>query len=181
MVQTGLYRHFKGDYYYVTGLSISASDERELLVNYFNVCNPQQGGFVRPLDDFVALVEEDGRIIKDRKDNVTGQHMRFERIKDLNFQLGSVSTEQLIKELSVREDSPFQTLDVNRLNDKVFCSDYIVGEAFEGTTEAPRGVFTLTRHDSLELAFKSSFRQCVSRKNPVKVFKRVFIEVDKTE
>ena len=67
-VTVGLYRHFKGQYYYVTGLSKSATDENTIMVNYFNVCHPEYGSCTRPLDDFVATYEEDGRDIKDRKD-----------------------------------------------------------------------------------------------------------------
>lgn len=174
-VTVGLYRHFKGQYYYVTGLSKSATDEKTVMVNYFNVCHPEYGSFVRPLDDFTATHEEDGRVIKDRPDNVTGQLMRLERVKDLNFQLGSVSTEQIIGELRRRTDSPIHELDIEGLQSKIFSKDYCVGEACEATEDTPRGVYTLASFDKQMDAENYLFTH--SHKKNTKVFKRTFIEV----
>ena len=146
-VTVGLYRHFKGDYFYVTGLSKSATDESTVMVNYFNICHAEYGSFVRPLDDFNTeydgghfLSDTEIKYIKDREDNVTGQKFRFERVEDLNFQLGSISTEQLIEELARRADSPLQDIDVDGLNKKVFCTDYAVGTKYNETSDFPRGV-----------------------------------------
>lgn len=174
-VSVGLYRHFKGQYYYVTGLSKSATDEKTVMVNYFNVCHPEFGSFVRPLDDFTATHEEDGRSIKDRPDNVTGQIMRLERVKDLNFQLGSVSTEQIIGELRKRTDSPIHELDIEGLQSKVFSKDYCVGESCEATEDTPRGVYTLASFDKQMDA--ENYLLTHSHKKNTKVFKRTFIEV----
>ena len=171
----GLYRHFKGQYYYVTGLSKSATDEKTVMVNYFNVCHPEFGSFVRPLDDFTATHEEDGRSIKDRPDNVTGQIMRLERVKDLNFQLGSVSTEQIIDELRRRTDSPIHELDIEGLQSKIFSKDYCVGEACEATEDTPRGVYTLSTFETPEQAYQ--YLSTHQHKRNTKVFKRTFIEV----
>ena len=132
-VTVGLYRHFKGAYYYVTGLSHDALDDKTVMVNYFNVCHPEYGACVRPLYSFTATVEEDGRIIQERLDNVTGQIARFERVKDLNFQLGSVSTEQLLTELRSRTDSPIHELDIEGLKSDIFVTDYVVAEPYEAT------------------------------------------------
>ena len=174
-VSVGLYRHFKGQYYYVTGLSKSATDEKTVMVNYFNVCHPEFGSFVRPLDDFTATHEEDGRSIKDRPDNVTGQIMRLERVKDLNFQLGSVSTEQIIDELRRRTDSPIHELDIEGLQSKIFSKDYCVGEACEATEDTPRGVYTVSTFDTPEQAYQ--YLSTHQHKRNTKVFKRTFIEV----
>ena len=174
-VSVGLYRHFKGQYYYVTGLSKSATDEKTVMVNYFNVCHPEFGSFVRPLDDFTATHEEDGRSIKDRPDNVTGQIMRLERVKDLNFQLGSVSTEQIIDELRRRTDSPIHELDIEGLQSKIFSKDYCVGEACEATEDTPRGVYTLSTFETPEQAYQ--YLSTHQHKRNTKVFKRTFIEV----
>ena len=174
-VSVGLYRHFKGQYYYVTGLSKSATDEKTVMVNYFNVCHPEFGSFVRPLDDFTATHEEDGRSIKDRQDNVTGQIMRLERVKDLNFQLGSVSTEQIIDELRRRTDSPIHELDIEGLQSKIFSKDYCVGEACEATEDTPRGVYTVSTFETPEQAYQ--YLSTHQHKRNTKVFKRTFIEV----
>ena len=174
-VSVGLYRHFKGQYYYVTGLSKSATDEKTVMVNYFNVCHPEFGSFVRPLDDFTATHEEDGRSIKDRPDNVTGQIMRLERVKDLNFQLGSVSTEQIIDELRRRTDSPIHELDIEGLQSKIFSKDYCVGEACEATEDTPRGVYTVSAFETPEQAYQ--YLSTHQHKRNTKVFKRTFIEV----
>ena len=174
-VSVGLYRHFKGQYYYVTGLSKSAIDEKTVMVNYFNVCHPEFGSFVRPLDDFTATHEEDGRSIKDRQDNVTGQIMRLERVKDLNFQLGSVSTEQIIDELRRRTDSPIHELDIEGLQSKIFSKDYCVGEACEATEDTPRGVYTVSTFETPEQAYQ--YLSTHQHKRNTKVFKRTFIEV----
>lgn len=174
-VSVGLYRHFKGQYYYVTGLSKSATDEKTVMVNYFNVCHPEFGSFVRPLDDFTATHEEDGRSIKDRPDNVTGQIMRLERVKDLNFQLGSVSTEQIIDELRRRTDSPIHELDIEGLQSKILSKDYCVGEACEATEDTPRGVYTVSTFETPEQAYQ--YLSTHQHKRNTKVFKRTFIEV----
>ena len=182
-VTVGLYRHFKGAYYYVTGLSKNAIDDT-VVVNYFNVCHPEYGSFVRPLDDFVA--DRDQRqipygsslgecIIKDRKDNTTGQHLRFERVKDLNFQLRSVSTESLIEELRNRTDSPIHELDIEELQSKIFFKDYVVGEVCEETLDTPKGVYTITSFDKEEDAYRFLASHKVRKGS--RVFKRVFIEV----
>lgn len=185
-VTVGLYRHFKGGYYYVTGLSRSATDEKTIMVNYFDVCHPEAGAFTRPLYDFTSTtdkVEKDdigepfeaGVDIKDRKDNVTGQIARFERVKDLNFQLGSVSTEQLIRELRKRTDSPIHELDIEGLQSKIFAKDYCVGEACEATEDTPRGVYTLASFDK-QMDAENYYLTHPHKKN-TKVFKRTFIEV----
>lgn len=183
-VTVGLYRHFKGDYFYVTGLSKNAKDENTIMVNYFNVCHPEYGNFIRPICDFTETTElyydtygecDAIRKISDRKDNVTGQIARFERVKDLNFQLGSVSTEQLISELRKRTDSPIHELDIDGLQSHIVSRDFVVGEYYEKTEDTPSGVYTLSVCETKEKA--QEYLRTHSHKRNTKVFKRTFIEV----
>ena len=177
-VTIGLYRHFKGAYYYVTGLSRSATDEDTIMVNYFNVCHPEYGSFVRPEKDFIAIEEkfcDNWRKICDRPDNVTGQIARFERIKDLNYQLGSVSTEQLINELVKRTDSPIHELDIEGLYSPVCSKDYVVGEFYDTTKDTPRGVYSLATFETEESAKK--YLSTHQHKRNTEVFKRTFIRI----
>lgn len=125
----GLYRHFKGEYYFVQNIVRDCSSE-VVYCQYFNVCKPEQGVFVRPIDDWFSTETDKGAVV-DRKDNVTGQMYRFERVLDLNFQLGSVSTEQLTKELVRRTDSPIHELDIEGLQSNIDCKDYVVGQHYK--------------------------------------------------
>lgn len=176
-VTVGLYRHFKGKYYYVTGISKNAEDDYTLMVNYLDVNHPEQV-FVRPIEDFIADYErKDSKVsyIVDREDNVTGQHRRFEKVKDLNFQLGSVSTEQLIEELRRRSDSPIHELDIKGLQSNIFSKDYCVGEACEETIDTPRGVYTIASFEKQTDA--ENYLLTHPHKKNARVFKRTFIEV----
>ena len=176
-VTIGLYRHFKGQYFYVTGLSKSY-DEKTIMVNYFNVCHPELGSYVRPLEDFCTDYERvngSTRYIVDRDDNITGQYKRFERVKDLNFQLGSVSTEQLIDELRSRTDSPIHELDIEGLMSDVFSTDYVVGVSYDNP-EFSRGVEVICVTDTKEQA-EQYLSTHIHRKG-TRVFKRTFIEVE---
>ena len=175
LVSIGLYRHFKGEYFYVSGLSRSAEDEKTVMVNYFNVCHPEYGNFVRPLDDFIATHDQDGKAIVDKFMNITGQTARFERVKDLNFQLGSISTEQLISELRRRTDSPIHELDIEGLRSNIFCIDYIVGDKHFATEDYPCGVTTVASFEDLEKAQK--YYETHKHRKATGIFKRTFIEV----
>ena len=176
LISIGLYRHFKGQYYYVSSLSKSAEDEKTVMVNYFNVCHPEYGSYVRPLDDFSATFDKEFKIdIKDRPDNYTGQFARFERVKELNFQLGSISTEQLVDELQRRTDSPIHELDIEGLRSPVFSKDYIVGDKHYATEDYPCGVSTVSVFDTEEQA--SKYFHTHKHSKSTSVFKRVFIEI----
>ena len=178
-VVIGLYRHFKGEYFYVTGISRYSKDENTHMVNYFNVCHPEYGSFVRPLYDFIAeKYEVSGELVYicDRKDNVTGQIHRFERIKDLNYQIGSATTQQLINELRNRVDSPIHELDIEGLRSKVFSTDYVVGFKHEATEDFPAGIETINTFFTKEEA--DNFLSKQATKGRKGVFKRTFIELD---
>ena len=172
LVSIGLYRHFKGEYYYVQQLVKDCGTD-EVFVIYFNVCHPEYGTFSRPLLDFVARAETDGRYIVDREDNKTGQHMRFERVKDLNFQLGSVSTQTLIEELRGRADSPLQDIAVYGLSDLVAYKDYVIATEYEATDTTPYGIQTDASFDSKDKALKY-FHTHKHRRN-THLFRRVFV------
>ena len=107
---------------------------------------------------------------------MTGQYHRFERVEDLNYQLGSISTEQLIDELRKRVDSPIHELDIDGLRSPVFCSDYVVGIKHNATEETPSGVDTINVFFTEDEA--KNFFSNQSAKARKGVFKRTFIELD---
>lgn len=172
-VTVGLYRHFKGTYYYVTSISRNANNYDEYLVNYFDICHPEKV-CTRPLVDFVATQEEDGRLIKERPDNITGQHSRFARVYDLNWQISSVSTEQLIEELRRRTDSPIHALDIDGLMSEVFVTDYIIGIP-HNLPDYAKGIETVVPCSTLEQAQR--YLETHKTRKGTGIYKRTFIEV----
>lgn len=133
-VKPGLYRHFKGQYFYVLNV-IRDCTTGEFMCQYVNVCHPEEIPWVRLVEDFVSdhdtteqFGDEMTLYIKDRKDNVTGQTYRFERVENIDFQVSSISTEQLMRELAKRKDSPIRDLDIEGAEALVFSRDYIVGK-----------------------------------------------------
>lgn len=182
LVTLGLYRHFKGDYYYVQNIVTDTKDEKSQVVIYFDVLHPERGTFARTVLDFIAKYDESGgdflghKYIIDRVDNVTGQTHRFEKIVSLDNEVKNLSTESLLNELAKRADSPLQELDIDGLSKRVFCSDYVIGEAYEATDDNPKGVFSFNVFDDGDSAFK--YLSTHKHKSNAKVFKRTFIEVD---
>lgn len=160
----GLYRHFDGTYYLFMNLM---KGEQGNYVQYIDVLNPQMGYFYKPLDECWEDVSE-------RKDNYTGQLKCFELVTNLDNVVKNASTEQLVNELRKRVDSPFQSLDIDGLNECVFCSDYVVGMPYEASECSPKGVDTLNVFDTAEEAWEylssRKFREGTT------VFKRTFIE-----
>lgn len=187
-VTAGIYRHFKGEYFYVTQLAKCYDNYNNRNVIYFNICHPLDGMWSRPEWDFVADndtydVDDNGvrfavgTPIKDRKDNKTGQIHRFERVLDLNFQLGSVSTEQLIDELRKREDSPIHELDIEGLQSTIYSKDYVIGIKYPEHADTPAGIDTLNVFFDEQQA-QLHFHNYITDKRRKGVFKRVFIECD---
>ena len=174
-VTLGLYRHFKGQYYYVTGISTDATDEKTKVVTYFNVCHPEYGSYTRPVSDFLATHDEKGRAIAERVDNFTGMPTRFEKVKDLNFQIGSLSTQQLISELRNRIDSPIHEIDIEGLQSNIFSRDYVIGNKYNATEDYPCGVATVVTFDTEEQARK--YYSTHQHLKSTGIFKRVFIEI----
>lgn len=171
----GLYRHFKGQYYYVTSVSTDATDEKTKLVTYFNVCHPEYGSYTRPVSDFLVTHDEKGVAIADRKDNTTGMTTRFERVKDLNFQIGSLSTQQLISELRWRKDSPIHEIDIEGLRSNIFAKDFVIGDKYYADGEYPCGVSTVSTFETEEQARK--YYETHKHRRATSLFKRVFIEI----
>src|SRR5574344_2006489 len=125
MITIGLYRHFKGDYFFVKELV--RNHEGVVFASYFNVMKPELGSWVRPLDDFEADSDVKGdkiTMIADRPDNITGQIFRFEKVKSLGDEVKNLSTKSLMNELAKRPDSPLQDLDIEGVSENVFSRDY---------------------------------------------------------
>ena len=162
----GLYRHFKGGYYLLLNVMRGESASgNTAMYQYLDVMHPQAGYFCRPAVEW----DEDVSL---REDNVTGQKKRFEKVVSLENGLANFSTEQIIAELTSREDSPLQSADVERFNSLVFFTDYCVGEKVRDKETEEEGVFTLYACDRKEDAFKYLNRQ---GNNRCEVFKRVFV------
>lgn len=133
----GLYRHWKGGYYVVLGVSIGCGKDNEdvYFVNYQNVLHPEFGMFTRPLTEFFEEVHDDKYY----------QTQRFVHIDKLEGSdedmLKNISTQDLIGELRRRTDSPIHDLDIKGLESDVFCRDYVVGYE-EYPKELPGGRMT---------------------------------------
>lgn len=65
-----LYRHFKGNLYYVHDIAVHSETGEKMVV--YQAMYGDYGMFVRPFDMFIEEVEEG------RKDNITNQKYRFE-------------------------------------------------------------------------------------------------------
>lgn len=162
----GLYRHFKGGYYFLMNVLRNEDGEYPLL-QYVDIEHPELGYFARPLPQWNDDIHE-------REDNYTGQTYRFEKVKDIDNPVRNLSTEQLIRELRGRENSPLQDLDIEEVSGRVFSRDYCIGEAHEETEDYPRGVSVNECFDTKEEAFK--FMNTHAKNRKFKVFRRVFIE-----
>lgn len=162
----GLYRHFKGGYYFLMNVLRNEDGEYPLL-QYVDIFHPELGYFARPVPQW----NED---VSDRKDNMTGQIYRFERVVSIDNGISNFTTEQLMRELQVRENSPLQDLDIEEVSGRVFSRDYCIGEAYEETEDYPQGVSVNEVFDTKEEAFKYMNTHAKNRR--FKIFRRVFIE-----
>ncbi len=75
----GLYRHFKGGYFYVTGVSqlcCEGSMDKIKIATYIDIRHPENGHYSRPIDEF-------NTVVRGKEGNVTGQIYRFEKINSL--------------------------------------------------------------------------------------------------
>lgn len=161
-----IYRHFKGGLYLI--LAVALSEEGfEPTVVYMSL-NGDNRVWTRSQADFTSLVPED-------RVNPTGQRNRFELVTDIKSVLSNCSTENLIKELKSRPDSPLNEVDFDSFNDCVKLREYTVGEIRkinEGSYLEP-----IVTVDTLKEAKKFMERhpdRCSSR---TKIFKSVIIEV----
>lgn len=77
-----VYRHFKGNYYFVENIAYD-SETKERMVVYKPLYNREDNRqlWVRPEKMFLEEIPE-------RPDNITGQKVRFELVKDIekNYQ-----------------------------------------------------------------------------------------------
>lgn len=165
-VQLGLYRHFKGGYYFANNYLKDESNDGEVKIQYFDVMNPNLGYFTRSFNDWNAD-------ISDREDNVTGQTKRFERVSSIDNCLGDYSTDRLIEELRGRGDSPYQFSDIEGLKSKVISTEYVVCVGV--SVYDASGFYTLASFDTREEAEK--YCKSNTKYAPrARVYKRVFIE-----
>ena len=81
-IPIGTYRHFKGNYYFVEDVAYD-SETKERMVVYKPLYNREDNRqlWVRPEKMFLEEIPE-------RPDNITGQKVRFELVKDIekNYQ-----------------------------------------------------------------------------------------------
>lgn len=71
-----VYRHFKGNYYFVENIGKSSETE-ETLVIYKSLYDREDTNiWIRPLSMFLEEIPE-------RPDNITGQKYRFELVSDI--------------------------------------------------------------------------------------------------
>lgn len=91
-----VYQHFKGNLYFVTGLSINAETD-ELMVAYsalYGECKK----YTRRFKSFTSNLDKHGELIKGRADNVTGQEFCFIKVdKTYNLRLEKEPTWAQIK------------------------------------------------------------------------------------
>lgn len=158
----GLYRHFKGEVYFA--LNLLTSNDGDLYVQYVNALQPGQW-YSRPLKDW----DDD---VSNRGDNLTGQSRRFERITSYGASACDLSTDQLLRELAVREDSPLYGSDIPALSSGITAFDYVVGELGE-TDDGEKGVYCHAVFSTKDEAFNSRTFQKEARS---RVFRRTFIE-----
>lgn len=72
-----VYRHFKGNYYFVENVACDSESKERMVV--YKPLYPREDGnsiWVRPEKMFLEEIPE-------RPDNITGQKYRFELVKDL--------------------------------------------------------------------------------------------------
>lgn len=161
----GLYRHFKGGYYFLMNVLKDENGDFPLL-QYVDIMRPELGYFCRPVPSW----NED---IHDRKDNITGQTYRFERVTNIDNGIENFTTEQLLRELKGRENSPLQDLDIDEVSGRVFSRDYCIGEPHEETEDYPRGVSVNEVFDTKEEAF--NYMNTHAKSSRYGIFRRVFI------
>ncbi len=72
-----VYRHFKGNYYFVENIAYDSETQERMVV--YKPLYPREDGrliWVRPEKMFLEEIPE-------RPDNITGQKVRFELVKDI--------------------------------------------------------------------------------------------------
>ena len=59
MIKSGLYQHFKGNYYRVSHVAKHSETEEELVI--YQALYGEQGFWARPLSMFTEIIERDGQ------------------------------------------------------------------------------------------------------------------------
>lgn len=72
-----VYRHFKGNYYYVKEIAICSETSEQHVV--YQALYGENITYIRRLDMFLEPIDEN------RKDNITHQNYRFESARSLNL------------------------------------------------------------------------------------------------
>lgn len=165
-----VYRHFKGEYFYVTSISrLEKEGTEELCANYHSVTNPTSGVFVRPIVEWFEEVPEN-------KVNPTGQKYRFEPVFDLSNQLKNVPTEKLMQELLSRSDSPITELDLSDQESCVFCRDWVTAYVMEYNSD-DLGLTSVVAHEDLKSARDRMSKAISPVGQSLSLFKRILIEI----
>jgi hypothetical protein len=67
-----IYRHFKGNYYYVREIALSSETQEQFVV--YQALYGNNLTYIRPLDMFLEKIDQN------REDNITHQKYRFELV-----------------------------------------------------------------------------------------------------
>ena len=73
-----VYRHFKGNYYFVENIGLDSKNMEKVVIYKALYDRPNSQIFVRSEKMFLEKID------KTRKDNITGQTYRFEKVKDID-------------------------------------------------------------------------------------------------
>ena len=163
-----IYRHFKGGLYLVLAVALS-EESYEPTVVYMSL-NGDGKVWTRSQSEFTSLVPDD-------RPNPTGQKNRFELVSDINSVLSQCTTENLVKELRGRPDSPFNESDVEGFNDKVVLREYVLGELRPYPEGYGYGLQSYYSADDLESVKDFAERHSNRINSRVKIFKSVLVEV----
>lgn len=164
-----VYRHFKGGLYLILALALSEEGCKPTVV-YMSL-NGDNKVWTRSQAEFTSPVPEG-------KPNPTGQRNRFELVTDVKSMLSQCTTENLVKELRGRPDSPFNERDIEGLNDRVVISEYILGETKSAGVDMGFYLATTMTADTLAEVKKfveSHPDRCNKR---MKIFKSILVEVE---
>ena len=163
-----IYRHFKGGLYLVLAVALS-EESYEPTVVYMSL-NGDGKVWTRSQSEFTSLVPDD-------RPNPTGQKNRFELVNDISSVLSQCTTENLVKELRGRPDSPFNERDIEGLNDRVAISEYVLGETKIAGDNMGVYLETTMTADTLEEVKKFIENHPERCNNRMKIFKSVLVEV----
>lgn len=195
----GVFRHFKGNYCFVTSINRICGEEgnekvykfgdkyyfNHFSVSYFPLKNPSLM-YSRDIQNFLSEYSQCssvdgieiipcGKKIVDRWDNATGQSHRFIRVKDFGFPLSYIGTPLLMDELNKRSDSPLRGLDIEQLRSSIKCVEYVVGVFHDGGNGVPEHLEVFAGFTTFKEA-DSYLRNHYRGNRLVSVYRRTYIE-----